>query len=597
MGLLKSTPKLPITLCKTIVLGGEAGEGIKSAGQILAHSLIKTGHTVFVYDEYPSLIRGGHNSVNVTYSLDPVYGPNREIDILVCLNRETFDLHKVNLNKGSVVLYDKDFFKITDEDLQDSPCELVEVPVLDIIRREKLPRITKNMILVSAALCIAGIDKKKVDNIITKKFSSKKEILEANLKAIEHGFDTTVEYFGLKRFEKNVEKKKKTDVKQKRPTSHLLTGNDAISLGAIRAGLQFYSAYPMTPASTVLDFMMSHFREYDMVVKQAEDEIAAINMAIGASYAGARAMVGTSGGGFSLMVEALGLAAITETPLVLFLAQRPGPATGLPTWTGQADLLFALHASQDEFPRVIFTPTDAEECFTLAFKAFNIAEKYQIPVLILSDRLLAESLYQCKLDQSKLNEIDRGMLLSERQLDRIDDFNRYEDTANGVSPRSIPGQKNGIFLANSDEGNDKGFTDESSENRIKRVHKRFKKLAEIKKDMPEVNVYGDIRAKLCFITWGSTKGTTLEAMRRLHTIGISTKHVAINHIEPFPSEIIEKFIKSSKHVVLIEGNYTSQLGKLIIQNTGYDIEHKILKYDGRPIYPDEIVEYVTKEVK
>ncbi len=587
---MKSAPKVASSVCKAIILGGEAGEGVKSAGQILALSLIKTGNNVFVYDEYPSLIRGGHNSVNVTYSPDPVYAANREIDILVCLNRETFDEHKKDLIAGSIVLYDQHQFKIDNEDLADCPCELVEVPVLDILKRTKLNHITKNTIMVAAALCVAGVDKDLVKKVLTKTFKKKLEVLEMNYLAIEEGYDNSIEYFGIKKFEKNRETEKKI-LKTKK---YLMDGNQSLSMGSIRAGIQFYAAYPMTPASTILDFMSANFREYDFVVKQVEDEIAAINMAIGAAFAGARSMVGTAGGGFSLMVEGLGLAAITETPLVIVIAQRPGPATGLPTWTGQGDLMFALHASQDEFPRIVLTPTDAEECFTMAFESFNLAEKYQLPVIIMTDRYMAESMHLISIDVKKNSKIDRGLLMTDRLLNRIPDFNRFEFTASGISPRSIPGQKNGIFLANSDEGDTKGYTNETSENRINKMKKRFKKVELIKKDMPELNVYGDIRAKTCLMTWGSTKGPALEAMRRLQSMGISTKLLALNYIEPFPTEEIEKFIKSSKKTVLIEGNYTSQLGKLITMNTGYDIEHKLLKYDGRPIYPDEIVNFVSK---
>jgi 2-oxoglutarate ferredoxin oxidoreductase subunit alpha len=326
MGLLKLSPQRIASLCKTIVLGGEAGEGVKSAGHIIAHSLIKSGHRVFVYDEYPSLIRGGHNSVHVTYSPDPVYASNREIDILVCLNRDTFDQHKKNLNNGSIVLYDKDLFKITDEDLRESPCELVEVPVTAILKREKLPRITKNIIMVASALCVAGVEKAVVEKVILKVFGDKENVIEANKTALEQGFDNALEYFGIKKFDQ-VKKTSAKKGKIKKPARYLIAGNDAIGLGSLRAGIQFYAAYPMTPASTILDFMIAHAREYDFAVKQTEDEIAAINMAIGAAFAGARSMVGSAGGGFSLMVEGLGLAAITETPLVVVIAQRPGPAT------------------------------------------------------------------------------------------------------------------------------------------------------------------------------------------------------------------------------------------------------------------------------
>lgn len=591
MSFFKASKKQPQIVCKSVLVGGEAGEGIKSAGKVVAKTLIKKGYNVFLYDEYPSLIRGGHNSVNITYSPFPVYCPNREIDILICLNRETFDSHKKDLMLNSSVIYDSAEFKITDEDLNEFPCEPIDIPFTEIAKRKNLPKITQNVVLISAALCLAGVKKTTIQKIIKHEFAKKPEVLDQNLIAIDEGYDNALEYFETKGFKHNKPINKKKETKKR----YLLTGNEAATLGAIRAGMQFYAAYPMTPASTILDIAFENYREYDFVVKQTEDEISAINMAIGASYAGARSMVGTSGGGFSLMVEGLGLAAITETPLVIALVQRPGPATGLPTWTAQGDLMFALHASQDEFPRIILTPTDAEECYSLTFKAFNLAEKYQLPVIVLSDKYLAESMYLTELN-FKDEKIERGLLLNERLLTRIEDFNRYELTPNGISPRSIPGQKNGIFLANSDESDTKGYSNDSSENRKNKVEKRFKKAEQVKADLPSLNVYGDMKAKLCLMTWGSTKGPILEAMRRLQSMGISTKLLALNYIEPFPGEEILKFVKSSSHVVLIENNFTSQLGKLITMNTGYDTDYKLVKYDGRPFWPDEIVKYI-EEIK
>lgn len=585
---MKFFPKKEVfteSLCDTVVLGGEAGDGIKSAGKIISASLLEDGFDAFLYDEYPSLIRGGHNAVFITYSAYPVYSVNREIDILVCIDKNTFLEHRTNLNKNSVVIYDPSVFTISESELSGLNAKLIAVNLYEIHSKERFPKIILNTLFVGATLNILGISKEIAEKIYIKTLSKKKDLLDDNIKALNLAYQHTYDSAGLKRY-KQFKKRKKS-----KSSSYFMSGNTAAGIGAIHAGLGFYSAYPMTPSSTILDFMSKHFREYNLIVKQTEDEIAAINFAIGASFAGLRSMVGTSGGGFSLMVEALGLAAITETPLVILLAQRPGPATGLPTWTGQGDLQFALHAAQDEFPRVILTPTDAEECLDLTFKAFDIADKFQLPVIILSDKFLAESYYKFQY-KPKYKKIERGLMLSDRALMRLDNFNRYEFTASGVSPRSIPGQENGIFNANSDESDEKGFSEESAINRKKKVEKRFRKLAHISKDLPELNVYGDVRAKICIITWGSTKGPALEATRRLQNLSIPVKLLALNYIEPFPEEEVVKFIKSSKKVLLVEGNFTSQLGQLITQHTGYNIKSKLLKYDGRPVYPDEIVNAV-----
>lgn len=584
MGLFGTKPRLPIqSLCTKIVLGGEAGQGIKSAGKIIADTLIKSGQDVFLYDEYPSLIRGGHNSVHITFSPYPVYSNNREIDILVCLTKETLDIHKVNLKSDSIIIYDHEEFAITDEDLRDISSELVVVSVKQILTKNKYPAIIKNIIYTAASLSILGVKKSSTDKSVLKSLGHKKDLIDLNLDAIDKTYSSLGEYFNIKKI--NISK-----VKNKSKTSnYFMTGNDAISLGAIEGGLGFYSAYPMTPSSTILDNMSKYSRQANIITKQTEDEISAINMAIGASFAGVRAMTGTSGGGFSLMVEALGLAAITETPIVIVIASRPGPATGLPTWTGQTDLMFALHASQDEFPRVVLCPTDAEEAKELTFQALNIADKYQIPVIILSDKYLSESYYKFEINKDLTKKIDRGFLLSDRALLRIEDYKRYEITEKGISARSIPGQESGTHIANSDESDEKGYSEESSQNRIERVHKRYRKVENLIRDMPELNIYGQSRSKLSLITWGSTKGPCLEAVRRLQNEGIAIKLLALNYIEPFPVEEVKSFLQSSKLTLLVEGNYTGQLGNLIKQNIGIDIQNKLLKYDGRPLYPDEIV--------
>lgn len=595
MGLFskKNKQTTPKSLAETVLLGGEAGEGIKSAGKIYAVALIKSNRNVFVYDEYPSLIRGGHNIVNITYSQYPVYSHNREIDILLCLNRETFDTHKSNLSTKATVIYDSSDFEISNEDLNQFPCDLIDIPAESLIKQHELPKIIRNILFVGAGLISAGITKESLIDAIKHELDGNK-YFDQNIQAIKLLYDALADYFNIRNLNNSNKTVVSEDINSVNQDRYLMTGNDAIALGAIRAGLQFYAAYPMTPASTILSTLFEYSREFSIIVKQAEDEIAAINMAIGASYAGVRSMVGTAGGGFSLMVEGLGLAAITETPLVLVVSQRPGPATGLPTWTGQADLLFVLHASQDEFPRIILTPTDAEECFRMSFWAFNLAEKYQIPVFILVDKYLSESMYHFSIPEIEKQNIDRGLLLNERILNRLDNFDRYELTPNGVSPRSIPGQNNGIFLANSDESDTKGYTSEDALMRKNKVEKRFVKQQYIKKEMKSIDTYGDLRSPLGIITWGSTKGPALEAMRRLQSIGKQYKLLALNYIEPFPAEDINNFIKGSKEIILVEGNFTSQLGKLILMNTDYEIEHKLLKYDGRPIHPDEIVDYILR---
>lgn len=591
MGLFRSKQSVgALSLCKTLLIGGEAGQGIKLAGKIIAYTLLSLKFNVNMYDEYPSLIRGGHNCVSVTFSKHPVYSTNKEVDFLVCLDRNTLIQHRGELNANSIVIYDNSIFSITEKESKDYPCEFIPIETEHILKQGHLPSYCKNIVCATAGLIAIGIEKDILTKAVEKILGKKKEKLAYNIKAINDTYARHQEIFNIR----PLEKKEVNKIFKKR---YFMNGNEAAGIGAIEAGIGFYSAYPMTPASSLLDFMFKQYKKYNFIVKQTEDEIAAINMAIGASFAGTRAMVGTSGGGFSLMVEGLGLAAITETPLVIYLSQRPGPATGMATWTGQTDLLFVLHASQDEFPRIILTPTDQAEVREMTFLAFNLAEKYQIPVFILVDKYLSETYSTLEFSSTSIKKINRGLILSNRALARLEDFKRYEFTDSGISPRSIPGQINGIHLANSDESDEYGYSDESSVNRQKKMQKRFKKVEDIISHMPELNIYGDYRSKTCLCTWGSSKGAALEAIRRLQSKGISVKLVALNYIEPFPVDELKKVLHSAKKLLTFEQNYSGQLRGLIFKHTGRESDSTLNKYDGRPFFPDEIEDFIIQNIQ
>jgi len=369
-----------------------------------------------------------------------------------------------------------------------------------------------------------------------------------------------------------------------------LSGNEAISAGAIKAGCKFFAAYPMTPASSILSTMASQERNYNIVVKHTEDEIAAINMAIGASYAGVRAMTGTSGGGFALMTEGLGLAATTETPLVIVEAQRPGPATGMATHSGQGDLRFVMHASTDEFPRIIIAPGTVEECYGLTIEAFNIADRYQMPVIILTDKYLGES-YKTVNALNNNTKIDRGQLLTDEEAEKQANYLRYKITLDGVSPRAIPGQKNCTFVASSYEHDEEGYEREEEEIRIAMHTKRFKKFENASKEIAEKGIatklYGNGVADFSIVSWGSPKGPILEAMKMLEMEGIKVNYLQLIFMSPFPKKVVENTMKKFRTIV-IESNKTSQLSGLIREHTGLDTDYKILKYDGRPFSPEDI---------
>jgi 2-oxoglutarate ferredoxin oxidoreductase subunit alpha len=374
-----------------------------------------------------------------------------------------------------------------------------------------------------------------------------------------------------------------------------LSGNEAICLGAIKAGCKFFAAYPMTPINSIISFFAAKAEELEMIYFQPEDEICGINAAIGASFAGVRSMVATSGGGFSLMVESYGLAGMTETPLVIIEGQRPGPSTGLPTWTSQGDLRFVLHASQDDFPRIVLAPGDQEECFWLTIEAFNLADKYQTPVVILTDKYLAESYKSVDyFDESNI-KIDRGLIMSLQQQKK--EYQRYKITDSGISPRPFVGREALTFIANSDEHNEFGFSDEDAEIRKKMMEKRMRKLITCQNEIPDPKIYGDLKSKILLISWGSSKGPVLEAQKILKENNISTKFLHLNFINPLPINFLNNFFASlnkEDKVLIIEQNIAGQLAGLIREKTGFFIDNHLLKYDGRPFFPEEIVKKVKE---
>jgi len=362
----------------------------------------------------------------------------------------------------------------------------------------------------------------------------------------------------------------------------ILSGNEAAALGAISAGMQFAAIYPMSPINNVLHVLAANQEKFGFVYKQPEDEISAINMAIGASHAGVRSMTATSGGGFCLMTEAYGLAGITEVPLVIIDGMRGGPATGLPTWSGQGDLQMVLHAHQDDFPRIVLAPGDVEETYYMVKDAFHIADKYQTTVMVLMDKNLCENDRTMAFPDLSKIEINRGKFTKEK----IDDYFRYKYEDDGVSLRSIPGSGN-FFIANSDEHGELGYSTEEIEERNKMMGKRMQKLITCEKeDMKDPVIYGPENADITIVSWGSNKGSIVEALKSFSNVN----YVHVTWMNPLPVGFLTTILSKAKHVIDIECNYTGQLADLIREKTGINIEDKYLKVDGRVIYPEEIVE-------
>jgi 2-oxoglutarate ferredoxin oxidoreductase subunit alpha len=570
-------------------IGGEAGYGIITTGFIFAKVCSRAGLHVFDHIEYPSLIRGGHNTYQVRAEVEEVFSHVKHVDLLVALNEETIDKHKEELAPGGGIIYDGDVIPLSKEDLRREDVKLYHIPLLRLAEESGGRRIMINSVALGASFALIGFDFEMISDVIRDVYRGKaKETIEFNIKAAKLGYD----YVKSKEIEKDFRRKLPKVAGKRRM---LLTGNEAVGLGAIKAGCKFYAAYPMTPSSSILHFMASQERNFSLVVKHTEDEIAAINMAIGAGFAGARAMTATSGGGFSLMSEALGLAAMTETPIVVVVSQRPGPSTGLPTRTEQGDLKFVLHASQGDFPRFVIAPGDIEECFYRTIEAFNLGEKYQCPVILILDKYLSESHKTAEEFDVSGIKIDRGRLLSNEELERIEEFKRYEFTETGISPRTIPSQRRGIFTATGNEHDETGYLSEDKTFRTKMMDKRFRKFEQAEKEIPEPKLFGPKDAEVTIIAWGSTKGPVKEAMRLLGRDGVKANFLQILYISPFPTKTVSKIIETSKRTVIVENNKTAQLASLIKEKTGKEIEHKILKYDGRQFFPTEIYQRV-KEV-
>ncbi len=565
-------------------IGGIAGGGQQAAGLIFTKACVRGGLYTFDSSEYPSRIRGGLVTYRVSISEKPVMAIYQKTQLLIALNREAFDYCLLDMTKDGVILYDSDNFEIKPSEAKG--IKVYPMPLEKLAKEAGIKPIAVNIIITGACAALLDYDLGILDEVIKDSFADKgQEVVDMNITASKFGYDYAVKNFDTKNFPYKLKPLKKNN------DSMIVTSNDTLSLGAVACGCKFLAAYPMTPASSIMHNLAAWAEKHGMVVKHAEDEISAMHMAIGAGYAGVRSMTCTSGGGFALMSEALALAGITETPVVIAEAQRPGPATGLPTWTEQGDLDFLRHAGHGEFIRVILAPGDPKEAFNLTVLAFNLAEVWQIPVFVLVDKYIAEG--HQSIEDLSINKIkiDRGELLSEEQLAKIKDFKRYEYSKSGVSPRSIPGQKGGVYLANSDEHEEHGYTIEGYDAKTRKlmVEKRASKLSGILKDLPKPELFGSKSAKLTLIGWGSVKGPVLEALKVLDQVN----YVHIAAPWPLNADEVRKVLKGTKKLVAIENNHTGQLANILEQN-GIKIDERLNKFDGAQFFPEEVIESVSK---
>jgi len=573
-----------------IRIGGEAGDGLESSGAGFCKALARAGLHVFGLPDYYSRIRGGHNFYSIRVSGRPLYSHAEPVHLLLALTEETIARHRGEVVEGGAVVYDSN--RISSEPAPGNGVRCLGLPLSDVAKEKAGTALARNTMALGVAAGMAGFALESLESVIRDNFAPKgQEVVDGNLAAVEAGYQEGRKHasdfsFRLKAMPGS-------------PPRMVVNGTQAFSLGALAGGCRFVSGYPMTPGSPVLHWMAAHAARYGVAIKHTEDEIAAISMAIGAAHMGARALAPTSGGGFALMVEALGLAGMTETPLVIYNAQRPGPSTGLPTRQEQADLLFMLHASQGEFPRFLLAPSTHEECFTVGWRAFNLAEKYQTPALVLSDHYLAVSVRTLELDAASSDrsfdfdavEIERGALLSEAELDALEEeYARYRVTDSGVSPRAAPGHPKAVYVATGNEHDGRGAVTEEPEMRMAQVEKRQRKLVGMSEELSGPRRYGPQEAENSFVSWGSTYGALREAVDGANAERAGWANlVHFTGLWPFPKEEAMDVLGSTRRLVAVEGNATAQLAALIRAQTGLAMDDTILKYDGRAFTADYIL--------
>jgi 2-oxoglutarate ferredoxin oxidoreductase subunit alpha len=568
----------------SVRVGGQAGDGIASIGEAVARCFSRRGLHVFGLNAYQSIIRGGHVWFQARASDRRIFSQGDGADVLYALDRATVETHAHDLRPGGVVVHDPEKFTIDPKELP-AGVRPLGVPTLEIARKYTSQSILQNAGGLGATALLAGIPLDVVQAVLADSFGHKKgDVVDWNLGASADGFRYAQEH---------------ASVSDRAPSQQgapklLLNGNQAIALGAAVGGCKFLAQYPMTPASSIMHWMAAHATELGVVVKQAEDELAAVNMAIGASFAGVRAMTATSGGGFSLMVEALGMAGMTETPVVVVDSQRAGPSTGLPTKTEQGDLNLMLGAGQSEFPRAILAPSNPKEAYEAAIEAFRLAEAWQTPVLLASDLHLSESLVT----------VDREELPSPGPIASLitvppngHAYLRYQYTENGVSPRAVPGQPGLQFIAGSDEHDERGYLISDTRSglpkwvseRQRMMAKRMHKLAGLAEAVPPPRLEGPADAPLTFLAWGSTVGAIRDAMAELAQQGRPANLLWFPAVYPIAVEHATQALGRTRRTLLVEGNFSGQFGRLLRAETGFVPTDRLVKYDGEPFYPHEIV--------
>ena len=571
----------------TIGIGGAAGDGLDKSGDTLAKTAGRLGLHVYAYNSYQSVIRGGHIWLRVRIADGKVYSHGDGLNVLIALNQDSIERHAPEIQPGGAIIYNSDKLKLDPVLVRDNVLS-VPLPLTELTKPfGRVQPVMQNTVALGALMFLTGIEFDTMVGVLEDTFKHKgKAVIDQNAGIAKAGYDYARDNFVPLGYQWNFSR-------VRRP---FVTGNELFALGAVAGGCKFYSAYPMTPASSILHWMASHGERCGVVVKQCEDELAVANMAIGAGHAGVRAMCGTSGGGFALMTEAIGMAGMIEAPVVIVEVQRGGPSTGVPTKTEQADLNQVYGASQGDYPRAIIAPTDTTDCFYTAVEALNLADKYQLPVTIISDLLVSEHPETIEPD-ALTNDvpIDRGEIISEWP-EANGTYKRYAFTHSGVSPRALPGTAGTLYVAATDDHDEEGilisdvFTNQALRRKVQ--EKRMRKVAGLLRDTKPPVLEGEQNADVTLIGWGSTKGVIHEAIVQLEAEGVRANQLQIKYLVPFHTSEIKQILDNCKKTICVEANYTGQFARHLRAETGFSVDASVLKYDCEPFEPHQIVEEV-----
>ena len=600
----------------TWMIGGPQGSGINSVAENFARACMRGGLHTFANIEYHSNIKGEHSYYRLRIDAREPRSHVDWVDLLVALDRETMfgDLnkhapthrgHRHEVSPGGGIIYDSSLKLVPDSFGRDD-IKLYPVPYLDLLidalkeygheREISKYQVMVNTIALGASLGLVDYDFELAATAIREGFTGRKAALgDLNVTAARRGYDYARKMFGADTFPVKL---RPQPSKERRM---MVRGVQAVAIAKLKAGCGFQTYYPITPATDESEYLEFHQKDYNMIVVQTEDEIAAINMATGAAHAGLRSSTSTSGPGFSLMAEGLGWSGITEAPgPVIILYQRAGPATGLPTRTEQADLRFVLHAAHGEFPRMVIAPGDSVETYYDTFDAFNYADRYQVPVIVMVDKFIASTYRDVPIFNGDGMKVDRGNVAKDEDLAKTEQYKRYQFSELGISARSRPGQKGGIFWTTGDEHDEYGHITEAADVRVKMMTKRMRKIQladEVIPDSKKATLHGPRKAPITLVGWGSTKGAILDAMEDLKADGLEANFLQIRYVSPFPTRFVEQVLSSAGRKVMVENNYSAQMAGLIREKTGIAVDGKVVKFDGRPFSQNEVYESVKDTLK